>query len=81
MMRYVKTVVIQSELEFKNLHIGQWFQLGYSGAKGQYLGQTRAGCYVCRYGKFSKENAERNKLQREYVKQFARINSKFWLWS
>ena len=67
-MKYGQAVTLQSGLELQTLHIGQWFKLGYSGATGQYLGQTRAGNYICRYGKLSKGNAARNKLLRNYAK-------------
>lgn len=67
-MKYTKTVTIQTEQQLDNLHIGQWFKLGYSGAIGQYLGKTRAGVDAVRYGKFGKQNAQRNKLMRQWAK-------------
>jgi hypothetical protein len=68
-MRYTKTVIIHSKQGFDSLHIGQWFQLGKHGMKGQYLGKTRAGVDACRYGKFSTMNAVRNMLVRSWAKQ------------
>lgn len=66
-MKFQPTITIHNELDLVFLQPGQWFKLGYSGAKGQYLGKTRSGTIVCRYGKFSKDNAKRNNLQRQYA--------------
>jgi peptide methionine sulfoxide reductase MsrB len=70
-MRYTKTVTIHNELEFKSVQIGQWFKWN-NGAKGQYLGQTTAGIYVCAYShsKFTKAHAKRVKLQRDFAKRY-----------
>lgn len=70
-MRYTKTVTIHNELEFKGLHIGQWFRW-HLGSKGQYMGQTKAGTYVCVYSAtpFNTAHAKRNKLQRDYAKRY-----------
>lgn len=66
-MRYTSTITLNNVMDLDTLHIGQWFKLGENGEKAQYLGKTRAGVDVARYGKFSKENAKRNKLQRQFA--------------
>lgn len=63
-MRYTKTVTIHSETQLCKLHIGQWFKMGQSGRKGQFLGFAKDGKPVTRMGKFCKGNAIRNKLLR-----------------
>ena len=67
MARYTKTVVFNYVQELDNLPIGQWVQYGAHGAKGQYLGTTFGNTDIIRWGKFSKSNAKRNKLQRKYA--------------
>lgn len=65
MPRYVKTVVINSDRELLSIHIGQWFQFGKCGIKGQFMGMDKRENPVVRMGKFSRDNAVRNKLQRK----------------
>ncbi len=67
-MKYTKTVIIQTVQQFDTLQIGQWFKLGNNGESGQYFGFTPAGTDVVRYGKFGKQNAQRNKLMRKWAK-------------
>lgn len=67
-MRYIKTVTIHHLQQLNSLHIGQWFRMGDYGKPAQYLGTTRAGSDVTRYGKFNKMNAVRNGLLRAYAK-------------
>lgn len=69
MARYTKTVVFNYVQELDNLPIGQWVQCGAYGAKGQYMGTTFGNTDVIRWGRFSKANAKRNKLQRDYAKR------------
>ena len=69
MARYTKTIIFNYAKELDNLPIGQWVQFGACGAKGQYLGTTSGNTDVIRWGKFSKANAKRNKLQRGYAKR------------
>lgn len=65
MPRYLKTIVVYSERELLSVHIGQWFQFGKCGIKGQYMGRDKRGKPIVRMGKFSKSNAIRNRLQRK----------------
>ena len=70
-MKYVKTITIFSELQFDSFKPGQWFQW-HNGARGQWLGKTRAGVDAVRYqgGKFGKlADTTRNKLVRKWAKQ------------
>lgn len=66
--------MIDNELQFKTMAIGQWFKW-YNGAKGQYMGQTKAGTFVCVYStsKFDKNHAKRNKLQRQFAKRYGSV--------
>ena len=64
MPRYKKTIVINSERELLSVHIGQWFQFGKCGIKGQFMGRDKRGKPIVRMGKFSRYNAVRNRLQR-----------------
>lgn len=65
MPRYLKTIVVYSERALLSVHIGQWFQFGKCGIKGQYMGRDKRGKPIVRMGKFSKSNAIRNRLQRK----------------
>lgn len=67
-MRYIKTVTIQTMREIDGLQIGQWFKLGTYGNPTQWMGKASNSKDVIRAGKFSKANAVRNKLQRQYAK-------------
>lgn len=67
MARYTKTIIFNYVQELDSLPIGQWVQYGPTGARGQFLGTTRSGVDVFRWGKFSKGNAIRNKLQRKFA--------------
>ena len=69
MARFAKTVTIRTELELKGLQPGQWVRYT-GGISGQYLGQTKAGTYVIRWGDFSKQNAIRNGLQRGFALRY-----------
>lgn len=65
-MKYVKTITIFSELQFDSMQVGQWFKW-HNGARGQWLGKTRAGVDYVRYqsGKFgSKSDCAHNALKR-----------------
>lgn len=64
MPRYMKTIVVYNDRELFSLPIGQWFQFGKCGIKGQFMGRDKRGNAVVRMGKFSKSNAIRNRLQR-----------------
>lgn len=73
-MRYTKTVIVFSTLDFDDMKPGQWFQ--WAGApdagRGQWLGKTRAGVDAVRYqgGKFGKlADTTRNKLVRRWAKE------------
>ena len=67
-MRYTKTVTISTAKELDSLKVGQWFKFGQFGHPSQYMGTTLGGKDISRSGKFSKSNAIRNKLQRQYAK-------------
>lgn len=69
MARFTKTISIGNELELKGLQPGQWVRYT-GGISGQYLGQTKAGTYVIRWGEFSKRNAMHNKLQRSFALRY-----------
>lgn len=69
-MKYAKTITIFSELQFDSMKPGQWFRWN-NGARGQWLGKTRAGVDAVRYqgGKFGKlADTTRNKLVRKWAK-------------
>ena len=69
-MKYSKTITIFSELQFDSMQVGQWFRWN-NGARGQWLGKTRAGVDVVRYqsGKFgNKSDLAHNALKRFYAK-------------
>ena len=69
-MKYAKTITIFSDLQFDSMKPGQWFQW-HNGARGQWLGKTRAGVDAVRYqgGKFGKlADTTRNKLVRKWAK-------------
>lgn len=74
MARYIKTIIVYSNLCFDTMTPGQWFQ--WAGApdagRGQWLGKTRAGVDAVRYqgGKFGKlADTTRNKLVRKWAKE------------
>lgn len=69
MARYTKTVTFTYVQELDALQIGQWVQYGACGEKGQFMGTTSDYNDIFRWGKFSKANAIRNKLQRDYAKR------------
>ncbi|GAB6525163.1 hypothetical protein bcgnr5398_55510 [Bacillus cereus] len=65
-MKYSKTITVYSEIQFDSMKPGQWFQWN-NGARGQWLGKTRAGVDYVRYqtGKFgSKSDCAHNALKR-----------------
>lgn len=71
-MKYLETVTVYSELQFDSFKPGQWFQWN-NGARGQWLGKTRAGVDVVRYqaDKFGKDSdLVQNKTKREYAKLY-----------
>lgn len=66
MSKYIKTVTVYNEQQFDSMHPGQWFKWN-NGARGQWLGKTRAGVDYVRYqsGKFgSKSDCAHNALKR-----------------
>ena len=70
-MKYAKTITIFSELQFDSMHPGQWFKWN-NGARGQWLGKTRAGVDAVRYqaDKFGKvSDTKRNHLVRAWAKR------------
>jgi hypothetical protein len=70
-MKYQPTLTIHSPLQLNDMHIGQWFKFGSTGQRGQYMGTTRAGSDVVVYqNKFSKANAKRVGLMRDYAKRY-----------
>lgn len=71
-MKYTTTVTIFSELQFDAFKPGQWFEW-HNGARGQWLGKTRAGVDVVRYqsDKFGKvSDLAQNKIKRDYAKRW-----------
>jgi hypothetical protein len=70
-MQYTKSVKVNySDLDrtLKTFQPGQWFTLS-SGARGQYLGQTKSITVVNWVdGKFDKQHAKANKPLREFAK-------------
>lgn len=69
-MKYLKTITIFSALEFDEFKPGQWFKWNH-GARGQWLGKTRAGVDVVRYqwGTYGKvSDNDRNRLLRTWAK-------------
>ena len=69
-MKYLKTITIFSELQFDSMRPGQWFKW-HNGARGQWLGKTRAGVDVVRYqsGVYGKvSDNDRNHLLRTWAK-------------
>ena len=69
MAKYQKTIIVFNPLQLDSLHIGQWFQFGSTGQRGQYLGKTRAGSDAVVYqNKFCKANTKRVKLIRAWAK-------------
>lgn len=69
-MKYVKTITIFSELQFDSMRPGQWFKW-HNGARGQWLGKTRAGVDAVRYqsGVYGKvSDNDRNHLLRVWAK-------------
>lgn len=70
-MKYQPEVTIFSELQFDSMHPGQWFRWN-NGARGQWLGKTRAGVDAVRYqsDKFGKvSDTKRNQLVRAWAKR------------
>jgi hypothetical protein len=50
MAKYQKTVTVYDLMEFDSLTPGQWVRFGGAGgARGQWMGKTRAGVDVVRY--------------------------------
>jgi len=71
-MKYKPEITIFSEQQFDSMKPGQWFAWN-NGARGQWLGKTRAGVDVVRYqsDKFGKvSDLTQNKTKREYAKRY-----------
>lgn len=72
-MRYQSSIRVNySDLDrvLQTMQPGQWFVLS-SGARGQYLGQTKSSTVVNWVNdKFDKQHAKANKPLREFVKLY-----------
>jgi hypothetical protein len=78
--RFTSTRLISTDAECQGMRPGQWVTLT-SGARGQYLGTTRAGVTVIRWqsGRFAstssggttpQDDARNNRPLRQYAKRY-----------
>lgn len=74
-MKYVKTITVDSPMDFDTMHPGQWFKwAGAGGARAQWYGKTRAQVDAVRYQADRAWGAKTDTARARLIRQWAKAN-------